>query len=77
MAGNAFSLVSLLVVFPLFVYCSLFGKMPNVITRHVSEEIYRDLANVDTLFTEFNAKSIAATLVFLAMVFFFYYLRTG
>lgn len=67
---DTFNLVAFLVVIPVFAYACLFGKLPDALTRGLSEEMYDDLRQADRLFTEFNAKSIAAAVVALLIIMY-------
>jgi hypothetical protein len=71
--ADTFNLAGLLVVFPLFGYCALFGKMPELITKNVPEAFFRDWRNAESFFTEFNVKSIAAAIVTITMIAYVIY----
>lgn len=69
------SLVGVFLVMPLFVYATLFGKLPDFLVRHLSDETFDDLANAETLFTRFDARSIAFAVVTLTMIAYVMYSR--
>lgn len=71
------SLVSLFTIMPLFVYATLFGKLPDFLVRHLSDETFEELERAETLFTRFDARSIAFAVVFLTMAAYMMYSRNN
>lgn len=65
--------VPALVIVPLFGYVALFGKIPDFLVRNLSDQTYDELARAETLFTRFDARSIAFAIVFLTMVAYMMY----
>lgn len=70
---NLISLVAPFVTMPLFFYATLFGKLPDFLVRHLSDQTFEDLEKAETLFTRFDARSIAFAIVFLTMVAYMMY----
>lgn len=70
---DSFNFVGLMLVFPLFAYAAIFGKMPELITSNMSDEFLDELNHAETLFTKFDRRSAAASIVFVTLIFYVVY----
>ncbi len=61
------SLAAFVTVLPLFVYVTITGKLPDALVSRLPDKLYEDLAKAETLFTQFNVRSVVAALVVLIL----------
>lgn len=76
-ASDLISLVGFFLVIPTIFYAIFIGKLPDALVKRMSDDMYKDIANTETLFKNFDARSIGAAIVVLIMGCYMIISRSG
>lgn len=76
-ASDLFSLVGFALAIPTIVCATFIGKLPDALVKRMSDDMYKDIANTETLFKKFDARSIGAAIVVLIMGCYMIMSRSG